>query len=282
MGIFELTPTQKCKLQSAIQTGDIEVLELVSTLPNALMGSLHQRVIETINTSDEARKSEITSWKKAKNENAVRQYNSVLIERQKIDILIDKIYIMSKLSKHSKRGDIRYFLESLTLQGFFKDVDSNVLKDLIEYIILIYTRCGSNICAELIIKLKDARLDYTEEPTIKRVGNIIDVRKGNTTFGYEDTLDDSILLDLKSIVISIFKRLPQENKRAVLWQELTFLLLIPIDSKADCKYLRNLSKDYLRYLLENNSIRKLNDNETIREIFRNIEAFNSYVNPRMI
>ena len=75
-----------------------------------------------------------------------------------------------------------------------------------------------------------------------------------------------------SISIVILKSLPHDNKRMLLWQELTFILMMPIDIKIDLEELKILAKDYFRFLLEDTAIRMLNKRSIIEEIYANLAS----------
>lgn len=191
---------------------------------------------------------------------AVEQYKLSEIFKEESNILLQRASLINYFSLAKENiSSFKEKVNDLFKNGFFANVEPKEHDYLNLYLIDVFSVKGLNDVIDFLIKMKNAKINYTEKPIIKTTADIITLCAGITYFKYK-SCGEKLLLDTGSIEVVICDKLSDDMKMETLWHELSHIALQPLNSIPDESLIETQTDDYVRSLL-NASQRKTDINK---------------------
>lgn len=188
-------------------------------------------------------------WSNKAIEQAVESYKiSQLIDEQS-NIELQRIALMRYFSNLENESPM--FIErlyDLIGTGYFTNLEQTEHEDIVQYLTMVFSDKGINDCIEFLLKMKDAYIEYSKKPLIKKESDLIRVAAGLSYFSYKSQ-GEYILLDLNNIKIKIWNQLNDSEMQEVKWHEFSHVLLQPLNGIIEETKIENLVENYTSELL---------------------------------
>lgn len=190
----------------------------------------------------------LSPWRKKAIVDSIIECSLSKIFQEEADYSRLKAFLYAHLTDVDDLMTFLMKMEILINKSYFINLDSEQIEIIKNFLIALFNKKGINDVIELLYKIKFLEINISNKPIIKTKNGIKVVNEGLTSYEYFKA-ENGVVVDMRSIKITIGKNLENEYKELAIWQELSLILNLPIHEIVPHSELEGIKEEYFRTLM---------------------------------